>query len=322
MKKIRYVFVLLLAFIFNINIAYAGTPVTYDRSDSDNYLVNKKWKVNSNNLNNVLNTPAVNAGDKVYDFSDILTDSEEEMLASRIQSLVGKMGYDIVILTNSVPYYSDYTNEEYATDFYDYNDFGIDFEHYDGVILFRNTYASDPYYGMYCFGNAQLMYNSSRIDTILDNIYYSIHYGNYYNGFSEFLDYIESYYNQGMSYEDSFYYIDDNGDMQIDRVGYYKAYILVPCLGYSILIGLIVAGIVISVMVSKNKMVKKATDANEYLDKNTINMNLLKDTYLRSHTTSYTVSSSSGGGGGGHSGGHSSSHGSSGGGHSGGGRHG
>ena len=74
------------------------------------------------------------------------------------------------------------------------------------------------------------------------------------------------------------------------------------------------------ILVKKNKMVAKATQAGEYLIKDSINIKNRKDVFLHSHTTSYTVSHDSGGGGGG---GHSSHSGSSGGGHSsGGGRHG
>ena len=68
------------------------------------------------------------------------------------------------------------------------------------------------------------------------------------------------------------------------------------------------------ILVRKNKMVRKAITANEYLDKGSINYTQSMDQFVRSHTTHYTVSSSSGGG---------SHGGSSGGGHSsGGGRHG
>ena len=73
-----------------------------------------------------------------------------------------------------------------------------------------------------------------------------------------------------------------------------------------------------TVLVNKNKMVKKASKADNYLITNSIQYSVKEDKYSHSRTSSYRVSSSSGGGGG-----HSSSHGSSGGGHSsGGGRHG
>ena len=73
------------------------------------------------------------------------------------------------------------------------------------------------------------------------------------------------------------------------------------------------------ILVNKNKMVTKARQAEDYVNKDSIHITNRKDVFVGSHTSSYTSSSSSGGGGGGFS----SHSGSSGGGHSsGGGRHG
>ena len=48
---------------------------------------------------------------------------------------------EIIILIDDLPYTSDSENEDYASDFYDYNDFGLDLDkNYSGVLLFRNTY--------------------------------------------------------------------------------------------------------------------------------------------------------------------------------------
>ena len=83
--------------------------------------------------------------------------------------------------------------------------------------------------------------------------------------------------------------------------------------------GLIVSAIAIAVMVKKNKMVRKSTEANDYIDKSSVQFHTRTDVLTGSITTHYRVSSDSGGGGGGHS----SHSGSSGGGHGGGGgRHG
>ena len=72
-----------------------------------------------------------------------------------------------------------------------------------------------------------------------------------------------------------------------------------------------------TILVKKNKMVMKATTAENYLDNSSIHLTKKEDQFISTHTTKHVNSSSSGGGGGG-------SHiGSSGGGHSsGGGRHG
>ncbi|UKI58980.1 MAG: hypothetical protein L6V81_08665 [Clostridium sp.] len=49
---------------------------------------------------------------------------------------MNKTQMDMVILTDSVPYTNDNTNDTYASDFYDYNDFWNKFQkNYSGVIF-------------------------------------------------------------------------------------------------------------------------------------------------------------------------------------------
>lgn len=303
-KKFKLIIFIILCLSF-VNCVYASTT-TYDRNSRDNYGVNKKWKINSGNKDNVLNTPLVDADEKIYDFSDILTDEEEKHLKNKIDEFIDKTGMDVVILTNNLPYSYDEENEDYAADFYDYNDFGIDFDNYSGVILFRNTYSS-PYYGAYWFGDAQLYYKT-RTDSILDDIYYDIKNGNYRNGFDVFLNRLDTYYDDGIPYEMKNYYIDD--------MGYLKRKYVFPWMTAFLVAGIGTA-IIMSILIKKNKMIRKAAEASNYLNKDSVKYSVKNDILVGSHTTHYTVSSSSGGGGG-----HSSSSGSSGGGHSGGGRHG
>ena len=117
-----------------------------------------------------MKTKYVDASEKIYDFSDILTDSEEQELKVLIDNFYNKTKMDLVIVTDELPYVSDDQNMEYAEDFYDYNDFGLGTKHYDGIVLFRNTYYLDPYYDMTLTGEAQFYY-TPRIDDILDTIY-------------------------------------------------------------------------------------------------------------------------------------------------------
>jgi hypothetical protein len=78
---------------------------------------------------------------------------------------------DMVFVSINLPYTIDKQNEEFAADFYDYNDFGINFESYSGVLLLRNTYEQDPYFNVYMFGKAQLYYSFARSESMLDNMY-------------------------------------------------------------------------------------------------------------------------------------------------------
>ena len=240
----------------------------------------------------------------------MLTTEEKEELKSEIEKFQRKYNMELIILTYDLRYYNDSDNEDFAADFYDYNDFGLEKEPYDGILLFRNTYSEDPYYDMYTFGNSQLYFDQTRYDDILDSIYYNLHDEHYLPGFSTFIDKVDTYIDEGIPSSMKNKYIDDMGYIKLNYV---------PPIGLGFIISVIVTIIVISIMIGKNKMIRKATEASTYMNKASLNYTKKQDNFLTSHTTSYTTSSSSGGGGGGGF----SSGGSSGGGHSsGGGRHG
>ena len=304
MKKI-----LVFIFCLFINIFIVKADVkTYDRLESNNWGVNKHWNINSSNLNNVKNTPIVDPSVKVYDFADILSDTEEKEVYNLIINFIEKTNMDMVFVSIDMPYTYDSKNEDYAADFYDYNDFGINFDNYSGILLLRNNYESDKYYDMYTFGDAQLYFDQSRYDIILDDIYSDFKGGEYLSGIKTFVSKCTSYYDRGYASIYKYSYVDKDGYI---RKNYHVPVFI--CLLSSSLITLIT----MIILVSKNKMVKRATLANAYLDKGSINYTEKTDQFLHSRTTHYTSSSSSGGSGGG------SHSGSSGGGHSsGGGRHG
>ena len=127
MKK-RYfiVLILLMMFVSSVN----ASTLTYDRRTLDNYGVNKKWKITENNLDDILNTYAVNSSELIYDFSNILTDSEEREAYKLAKEFKENTGMELIFLTDNLYYSYDSKNEDYAVDFYDYNDFGIDDKHY------------------------------------------------------------------------------------------------------------------------------------------------------------------------------------------------
>ncbi|MCM1370848.1 MAG: TPM domain-containing protein [Clostridium sp.] len=307
MKKIfKTLFICILFLIFNIN-SYASTNVI-DRTTLDNYGVNKKWNITESNKSNVLNTYKVDASEKIYDYSDILDYEEEKKLYNKIKTFINKTEIDMVFVSINLPYTYDSKNEDFAADFYDYNDFGIDFENYSGVLLLRNTYEKDPYFNVYTFGNAQLYFSYERCEDVLDYIYDDFHFGDYYDGLSKFINRMTTYYNRGIPHNMSNYKVNEDGYLyKIYKVPYF----------WGIIISSVVTFIVITIMIKKNKMVASATQALEYLDKSSINYSEKHDDFITSYVSSYVVSSGSSGGG------HHSSSGSSGGGHSsGGGRHG
>ena len=68
-RYIKLSLVFFVLFIFNITLVSASTN-TNTRTE-DNYLINDWIEVTDSNRGNILNTPAVNAEEKIYDFADL-----------------------------------------------------------------------------------------------------------------------------------------------------------------------------------------------------------------------------------------------------------
>lgn len=306
MKKISIFLVLFLTLFIGTITVKANVNTT--KRTQDDLGVNKNFSINSNNINNVLNTPRVDASEKIYDFADILDEDTKEDLYKKIENFIETSNMDMVILTTDLPY-SDSQLEDYAADFYDYNDFGLDYDKYSGVIIIRNVNSYNKYFNIYTFGDAQIYFPYERCEDILDTIYDDIHLENYLSGFGKFISECERYYKLGIPYSSKNKYVDDKGFVHTKYV--------IPYMG-AVIFSFIITIIIMIILISKNKMVKKAINADVYLDSNSVNYTKMEDRFINTHTTSYTISSSSGSGGGG------GSHiGSSGGGHGGGGgRHG
>ena len=316
MKKIKLLLILLLSFVLIGNICAEEIENTSNelvRSEENNYGVNKRWTIDSNNMSNVMETPYVDASLKIYDYANILSEEEEVKLRNLINEFMSDKKMDMVVLTVDMPYSVDSENEDYATDFYDYNDFGLDFEHYSGVLLYRNVYSEDPFFNIYTFGEGQLYYDYYRCEGMLDDIYPYFYKGyNYYQGIWTFIQECESYYNQG--YDDTKYYLSPEGEMLEYPAKYKVPYFI------SVIIGGVSSALSVWGMAGKNKMVKKAVQADDYLNKSKITYSEKTDNLVNSITTHHIISDSSSSGG--HGGGFSHS-GSSGGFHGGGGgRHG
>lgn len=314
MKKFRLLILLLVVTLLPLNV-FASTN-TQDRNTLSNLGVNKKWEITDNNRSNVLNSYKVDASEKIYDFADILSDQDEEWLYDTIQDFIKKYNMDLVVLTDKFSYSNDKENEDYAADFYDYNDFGIDFDKYNGIIIFINMNPTDRYFNFYMFGDAQLYFDNTRKQEPIDKAMNSMKAGSYYTAVRSMISCFKDYIDDGVPYALEEYYVDDMGYLQKDSKFLKHTRPIRPfrppwvgMIGADLLIVLIT----MIILVKKNRMVKKKLVMTEYVNKNGADYRVKNDQFIRSYVTSHTVSSSSGGSGGG---GFSSSGGSSGGGHS------
>ena len=259
------------------------------RKELDNYGVKKGIEVSSKNMHNILKTPYVDSSYKIYDYSNVLSEEDEKAIKNYIDNFISKTNMDMVFVTINMPYTVDDAHKVYASDFFDYNDFGTG-EYYSGVLLLRNTYSSSPYFDMYMFGEAQLYFYDYRCDDVLDSIYNYIHNEEYVDGFNVFVNKLNTYYEQGKldNYE-----IDENG--HVHEIVVEEEY-STP-LGVMALIGGIVDLIAIPSMIKKNKMVKPAYAAENYLDKATLHFNTQTDMFVSTHTETHIKSDNSSSGG-------------------------
>ena len=286
MKKI---FVLLISLFLLVLPVYASTN-TYSRTTAD-LKVPKKIKYKSSMEHNVLLTPSVNANEKIYDFAELLTEEEEKQLYDKVKEFIANTNLDLAIVTINTNVKD--STQEYADDFYDYNDFSIDGLAFVIDMQNRIFYISTA-------GKAMLYYNDYRIEYILSALDQEMYNHEYFNACNTLISQLTEYYNHGFS---------DNADKYV-VIGT-QIYRKTPYLLLSI-IAVVSATIGTLILALRNKKIKLATNSNDYFDNKSFE--ITKDTkeFISSNTSRVYIPPADSGGGGSSGGGfHSGSSGAS-----------
>lgn len=289
--KNKFFIVIILCCLFQVITVNASTN-TYERS-SDNLLVPDYVTVTESNLNNILSTPAVDASEKVYDYADLFSEEEESSLYDQISSYISDSNFDMAIVT--INSNSKGSSQIYADDFYDYNAFGTDSSR-SGLLLlidmdYREIYIATT-------GAAISVYGNNRYNDILDYIAPFMTAANYYTASSNFVKVATAYANLDSS-DNSRYTINGNGELVKDN-SYLWGVLIFTIIG---------TAIVMFIMVRMNKMVFKAASSREYLNKDTKEANVIKDSFKGSFVNKVKIDHDSNSGGGIHSGSSGTSHG-------------
>lgn len=286
MKKL---FVLFISFFLLILPVYASTN-TYSRTTTD-LKVPKKIKYKSSMEHNVLLTPSVNANEKIYDFAELLTEEEEKQLYDKVKEFIANTNLDLAIVTINSNVKD--STQEYADDFYDYNDFSIDGLAFVIDMQNRIFYISTA-------GKAMLYYDDYRIEYILSALDQEMYNHEYFNACNTLISQLTEYYDSGFS---------DNADKYV-IVGT-QIYRKTPYLLLSI-IAVVSATIGTLILALRNKKVKLAINSNDYFDNKAFE--ITKDTkeLISSNTSRVYIPPTDSGGGGSSGGGfHSGSSGAS-----------
>ena len=286
MKKIFVLFISLFLLVLPV---YASTN-TYSRTTTD-LKEPKKIKYKSSMEHNVLLTPSVNANEKIYDFAELLTEEEEKQLYDKVKEFIANTNLDLAIVTINTNVKD--STQEYADDFYDYNDFSIDGLAFVIDMQNRIFYISTA-------GKAMLYYDDYRIEYILSALDQEMYNHEYFNACNTLISQLTEYYNHGFS---------DNADKYV-VIGT-QIYRKTPYLLLSI-IAVVSATIGTLILALRNKKIKLATNSNDYFDNKSFE--ITKDTkeFISSNTSRVYIPPADSGGGGSSGGGfHSGSSGAS-----------
>lgn len=286
MKKIFVLFISLFLLVLPV---YASTN-TYSRTTTD-LKVPKKIKYKSSMEHNVLLTPSVNANEKIYDFAELLTEEEEKQLYDKVKEFIANTNLDLAIVTINTNVKD--STQDYADDFYDYNDFSIDGLAFVIDMQNRIFYISTA-------GKAMLYYDDYRIEYILSALDQEMYNHEYFNACNTLISQLTEYYNNGFS---------DNADKYV-VIGT-QIYRKTPYLLLSI-IAVVSAIIGTLILALRNKKIKLATNSNDYFDNKSFE--ITKDTkeFISSNTSRVYIPPADSGGGGSSGGGfHSGSSGAS-----------
>ncbi len=286
-KKIKIVLGLAISLvIIMFSNSYATSTYYSDEAtytdDSSTYNSNT-YTTNSQTAK--ANTPVVDATKKIYDYANLITKDEEEVLYNKVQEFINKYDMDMAIVTiNSNPKSSSMA---YADDFYDYNNFGKGTNKTGLLFLIdmqnRNMWISTT-------GDAINIYTDSRINTILDYTYDKI-LNEDYNGCAEqFIEKASYFANKGLT-------------------GGSKVVTVPKMICNSLIFAGLVTIVLICIGLATHRKPKKKKEASNYITQ-PLKLSKNSDTFLDKHVSKVKIeTSSSSGGSSTHSGSSGTSHG-------------
>lgn len=249
--------------------------------------------------------------ERVFDYADKLTDTEEDKLRSQIEEAENATQCDIVLVTlneSLVEYAAQYEEQigsvpiskcvmVYADNFYDENKFGYNEPYGDGVLFLDNWYREADgkvHSWMSTSGRAESKYSSSMIDDLLN----------------ESLSYVEEDPYKAYSMQVELFVKDMIGNDDNSGAGIFKPLYILIAAAVIMLFFVLING-------SYNKG-EKTTTGSTYVVGGKPSFSRVEDRFLYKNVEKEKIEKSSSGGGGGGGGHHVSSGGHShgGGGHS------
>ena len=219
---------------------------------------------------------------RLVDDADILSDSEENKLLKKLDSISESYQIDVAVVT--IDSLGDRTPQEYADDYYDYNGFGFG-ETHDGFVMLLSMEDRDRWFSG-C-GKGIEIFTDYGQDWMWKQVTPKLSDGDYYAAFDRYADISEDFikeWKKGTPYDTNH---KAKGSLHF---GWYIAAVV-----GGLLIGLIYAESVKAQLTS----VSMQHGADDYIRKNSFKLSVKRDSFLYKNTTREYIERSSGSGGGG-----------------------
>lgn len=201
---------------------------------------------------------------KLYDYADLLSDSEEEDIEGRLVSIAEDHGHDVIVFTTESM--GGLTKEEYTEKLRDDLDAGI-----DGSGMIFLVAMDERKFDIYAFGTMRSdIFPDAVRDGLADDLKPYLSDGDYYSAFAQYADRCRS----------EIEYVAENGPNQS-----YQDMEGEPTFGtYAIAVGVafVIAVIIMLVMKSGMKTTRPEYQANGYIRKNSFDLKESRDIFLYS----------------------------------------
>ena len=266
MKKIKY---LLIVFLLISTIKVNASTQTFERTE-ENLLIPDEIEVTEKNKELILKTPSINEKEKIYDFAELLTEEEEKIIYGKILKYIDETFLDLAIVT--INDNNKNSSMEYADDFYDYNFFKENGSLFLIDMDTRNIWISTK-------GKAITIYTDEKINNINENIYKYFSDEKYNEGITKFIELFKDYES-------------DKKYNAIKKEQNKGKYIII-----SLVVSTLITLIIMIILVTKNKLVQKATTADSYINNDKIQIKQISDIFKGRHVSKTKIESSSSCGG-------------------------
>ncbi len=277
MKKIYILLLVLLCVTTTLRAQHTAenaANAVIEQRTQENPQIHKKdilGRLDDYMISCALKVPYVDTSAKIYDFAGLFSDNEAAKLKKACLALRDNYGVDAIVVT--ITNNPSYSTDDYCNDFYDYNDFGVGEQH-DGLCVVIDMQNRN--YRYYDTGRpATYSVAGGMVDTYNEIMTPALHSGRYFDGVYAVLS------RYGADYEDNVYIQD----------------VVIPNF-IVILVAFVVATIIVLVVRSFHKMVKKATNAGFYAIKDTFVLTKKSDNYIRTDITRVYSPRDKGGSGG------------------------